>query len=198
MRCDEARALLPSYVEGDAAHKEWCALDRHLQECPQCMGALRMEQQLCALLQHDAASRWTPPDLRLLIRLRIAAAETRPRHRLAAAGMVSAVLALAVSVFSWQAVPAAVPTTTPRGGLTAAPQRHSQHVRYCLGCRAPGAERQGKYVLADTGFQGTVPDAPALHPGAQFGVSTTRTSIRTKGGERVQGPILEYSGMLAS
>jgi hypothetical protein len=200
MRCDEALALLPAYVEDDVTHEERGALDLHLQECRQCRSALRGEKQVRALLQDDAASRWTPPDLRLLVRQRIASVDTRPRHRLLGAGLVGAVLMLAISVFSWQAQPAAAPAAWPNPNSRAAlmpPSLH--HARFCLGCTGSGAEWHADQVLADTSIRGRQPDARAAHSGAQYGVSGAPTSIAAKGGERTfQKRVPEYIGLLAS
>lgn len=114
MQCVDLSDLLSAYADGQTLPEQTVALEAHLAGCAYCRRVLAGFQQTNALLSLAAGGdAWTPPDLRLRIRLACQRAD-RARHRPAwLVALTASVAAIAVTgavVLSQALAPASVAT----------------------------------------------------------------------------------------
>lgn len=65
-KCDELLDVLYEYVDGNGGYEARKELQRHVDECPQCLQALGLEQQVRELLR-SCCSQPAPTELRTRI-----------------------------------------------------------------------------------------------------------------------------------
>ena len=132
MRCEELRAMLPAYLDGELDVGETLAVERHLAACPECAGIASRERAFRAAFR-DSGLRSAAPDA---LRARVDAA-VRKQARLArpARGLSRAWMAAAASLVLGAAlgVLAARLARAPVGEGVLAEEALSAHLRSLIG-----------------------------------------------------------------
>ncbi len=94
MNCQELRARLDAYMDGELGVDETAAADAHLAFCMSCQWAYAKERELMALLRNRLKREGAPPELHATVRAMIGRSGRSRRHRW-------------VRPLSWAAIPAA-------------------------------------------------------------------------------------------
>ena len=81
MECEEARALIDPYLDGELAFERCLELERHIESCQACSEALAARRALASALRDRLAYHAAPVMLHGRVRAAIAAAEPRRRAR---------------------------------------------------------------------------------------------------------------------
>ncbi|HKO08789.1 MAG TPA: zf-HC2 domain-containing protein, partial [Alphaproteobacteria bacterium] len=81
MECEEARALIDPYLDGELAFERCLELERHIESCADCAGELASRRALSAALRGKLAYHAAPLSLHRRVRDAIATAEPSRRAR---------------------------------------------------------------------------------------------------------------------